>query len=683
MATLTFDPVAKLMTVDAPDTEITIQELHNLCVDYEDELVNLATDRIVSSAGKEPLGGGVSVGITLTLINDWQLAFEARSGPTYIQCQVSGGNLVADNVNGAIYPTAFTQVLITASSSATTSDLEAIQYGSYSNGVWIDVAGTSGTSYPIGTPETPVNNLDDAHTIAEEKGFTNFYFTSDYTFDNTVSLLDGYKFHGQSPQITTFTFESGCVLVECEFFDAELTGDETGIVGFHNCLIYNLGSVGLVPSSVDVIAKNCFFKGTVSLPSNYSGVMTAVDCWALPNGGGDPPVIDMGNSTASVQARNWSGLLTFENSTNATDIRVFLASGGVILDSSVTAGDFLISGNGTLTDNSTSVTELHIDGLVNKELITQSTWDRVYLDVDNGTSGTVFPQGTLESPVDNLTDALTIASDNNTSIIMLGGTLVLGQDVSGKEFIGWKNGKVDLNNQPCLATRFKECKVTGTQASLGLFFDCRIDDLQGMNGNYIGCYFLNTTPLVVAASANIMLNNCRSQVPGSDSPVFDLSNGGIGFNNRAYSGGIRICNSTDVGNILTSEFIAGKFNFDNTNTAGTFVVRGVVDVTNIDDSGGATVVLTGSTANLTNLDVEVSSRSNFDPSLDEVTTDTASRTASKADIATLQAQLNELYLLNGLDATKQLTVTPTSRVVGGISQTLGGDGVNVSTVKRN
>ena len=135
---LSFNEVNKIITVLSPDVEITIQNLLNSIRDWESELSSLDIPEVCSCAGKEPLGGGVEVGLTLTLLDDWQLAFEARLGPEYIQCRVSGGNIVALNVNGPIYPTAFTQVLITASSSATQLDLEAIRYASFGGGVTID-----------------------------------------------------------------------------------------------------------------------------------------------------------------------------------------------------------------------------------------------------------------------------------------------------------------------------------------------------------------------------------------------------------------------------------------------------------------------------------------------------------------------------------------------------------------
>ena len=193
-----FDKENKIITIEAPAVEITIQNLLNAIREYEDELSSMDIPVIASAAGKEDLGGGVSVGITLTLLDDWQLAFEARGGADYIQCRVSGGNLVAVNVNGAIYPTAFTQVLITASSSATLQELDAIQYASFNGGVSVDVSSSyNGTTFPTGTPQEPVNNLTDAHLISINRGLTKIYVINDLPLDTTIDFSE-HIFQGNS-----------------------------------------------------------------------------------------------------------------------------------------------------------------------------------------------------------------------------------------------------------------------------------------------------------------------------------------------------------------------------------------------------------------------------------------------------------------------------------------------------
>jgi len=107
------------MTVPSPDTSITCQEIYDQCRDYEDEPANMDLSSLISGAGKDSLGGSQYVGLTITLLDGWRLAFEARPGPTWVSCTVTGGNMVAVNVydNNPIYPTAYTQVQIRQSTS--------------------------------------------------------------------------------------------------------------------------------------------------------------------------------------------------------------------------------------------------------------------------------------------------------------------------------------------------------------------------------------------------------------------------------------------------------------------------------------------------------------------------------------------------------------------------------------
>ncbi len=125
---ITFDKVNKWIVITIPDTEVTIQELINAIRDYEDELVNLDIPKIADCSGKEELGGGVYVGLTLKLI-DWKLKFEDRPGPDYVVCNVRGGNLVAYDTTleeyvNPIQPASYVTVTLTSSSSATLQELQ-------------------------------------------------------------------------------------------------------------------------------------------------------------------------------------------------------------------------------------------------------------------------------------------------------------------------------------------------------------------------------------------------------------------------------------------------------------------------------------------------------------------------------------------------------------------------------
>ena len=111
----------RVVTVASPETSINIQDIVDTLREWEDELINLEQPKILDASGKEDLGGGLSLVVTVKLLNA-RFAFEARPGPTWVQCEVFGGNLTAvDDVGDpidAIETTAFTQVLQTSASSS-------------------------------------------------------------------------------------------------------------------------------------------------------------------------------------------------------------------------------------------------------------------------------------------------------------------------------------------------------------------------------------------------------------------------------------------------------------------------------------------------------------------------------------------------------------------------------------
>jgi hypothetical protein len=119
--TLEFSQIDQVVRVPAPDTIVTIQEIWNQSQEWLHAPGNMDTQDFLSAGGKEDLGVGVQVGITLTLVNNWRVEFEPRLGPGYEGCIVEGGNLVAENSfsNNPIKPSAFTQVVIQQSSSPT------------------------------------------------------------------------------------------------------------------------------------------------------------------------------------------------------------------------------------------------------------------------------------------------------------------------------------------------------------------------------------------------------------------------------------------------------------------------------------------------------------------------------------------------------------------------------------
>jgi hypothetical protein len=116
-----------VVLVKSPDIEATVQEVVDAIRDFEDEPSNLDLDPILVASGKDPLGA-ISVGVTITLLNGAQVQFEARPGPGWVVCNLSGGNVVArvgDEASATQFPiknSPFVNGFIAQSASATLLD---------------------------------------------------------------------------------------------------------------------------------------------------------------------------------------------------------------------------------------------------------------------------------------------------------------------------------------------------------------------------------------------------------------------------------------------------------------------------------------------------------------------------------------------------------------------------------
>jgi len=94
-----WDVSPRIITVASPSLTIIIQDLLDTMRAHEEYPHNMAFPRLARASGKEALGGGLQVGITLILENAL-VEFEDRLGPSFVQCSVTGGNILAEDANG-------------------------------------------------------------------------------------------------------------------------------------------------------------------------------------------------------------------------------------------------------------------------------------------------------------------------------------------------------------------------------------------------------------------------------------------------------------------------------------------------------------------------------------------------------------------------------------------------------
>lgn len=85
----------RLIIIPSPQTDITIQELVNAIRDWEDSDVGGSYEYLIDATGKQTLGAGLQVGITLQL-NNAQLQFEP------INTVHASGLATADDPNGKL-----------------------------------------------------------------------------------------------------------------------------------------------------------------------------------------------------------------------------------------------------------------------------------------------------------------------------------------------------------------------------------------------------------------------------------------------------------------------------------------------------------------------------------------------------------------------------------------------------
>ena len=569
---LLYDKIAKVITIPAPTTEITIQTLLNEIRTFEASQPTLDIDQIASAAGKEPLGGGVSVGVTLTLLNNWRIAFEARSGPTWIQCRVNGGNLVGFAGADVIYPTAFVQVLITASSSATTSELEAIQYASYQESVWIDVVnGTHGTLYPWGTPFKPVANLVDAAAIAATYGFKQYRFVGDFTFV-PGDVVYNKDLIGEGFQKSTFTFIEGSVTAYCEVIDAKITGVAIGIVGITRGHLMDAAISALVPASGDFVCNQSLVEGIIGIPANYTGTLKVLDCWA---GGvsSSRPIVNIHGATCNAIVRNFSGGIEIQNMSAPTcDVSMDIISGTLVLASSVTGGTITANGIGRIVDNSSGAT-VNIGGLLSDETITRTTWDTVHINTISGTAGTAFPIGTSSRPVSNLADALTIANKLGIKKFSGVGEITITTACEGLTFIGYgdpENSRIHMNGKTFTSCEFQKVLVTGSMIAIGCSFShSYITDVTNISGSFDYCSFEGS----IKIEAGKTLSSIKTIIEG-DNTVFDLQHSSATASMDIDSGWSQFVNAV-TGSLIELNVKGGEVTLDASCTGGEYYLEGI------------------------------------------------------------------------------------------------------------
>lgn len=273
----------------------------------------------------------------------------------------------------------------------------AIEYSSFQGAVHLNTTTIyTGTVFPVGTPQRPVNNLTDALLIASTRGFTKLMIYNDLDLSDSYNL-DGFTIQAVSESVVltidTIASVNDLTLKNLTVADSVLDGN----VDIRDCLVRDV-------SYVNGYIHNCGLAGTITLGGDRKSVIS--DCYTVDQD--DPPIVDMGGSGNDLAMPNYSGVVTFTNLNGVSnELGIGLDAGSVTLDSTIVAGTIIVSGVGLLYDNSTGAAVVNTDGIVNKEQVSNAVWDSIL--ADHTTEGTFG--GELATQSDILVESPAIIAD--------------------------------------------------------------------------------------------------------------------------------------------------------------------------------------------------------------------------------------------------------------------------------
>lgn len=481
-----FSQSPRVAVVRDPSTELTAQDMVDTLRKFEDSTSGITELKLIEASGKNNLGGGVKVGVTVEG-QDTQVSFEGRTNTAQIgsvtttddvlvankltlhdatasfitneikrgslvinftdqsiaevysvkseiellvqapvnginndfslgdfyhvynvvQCELSGGNIVAVDGNGfelsPVVPTAFTQVVRTASSSATQTDLEAIQYSSYQNAVWLDVVkGLSGTAFPAGTREYPSNNVNDSVSIAQNKGFDTIQFMHDLEL-GAGHDVSGMHLIGNGKSKSLLTILPEALTADCHVKECTVTGTMDGNSEFSFCSVMDIHYVN------GTMYKCLLEPGTIILDNN--SIMHALECDSgIP--GESTPIINMGGSGQGLGMRGYDGGIKLINKTGPEAVSIDLSSGQVKIDTAtVINGTIVVRGVGKVIEATTG--ENMPSGLWGNMVLLNETingiqqyemWQMMGLDIDAPIDGETPGEVTVGNMKQNITD---------------------------------------------------------------------------------------------------------------------------------------------------------------------------------------------------------------------------------------------------------------------------------------
>lgn len=372
---VTFDGQNKIIQVDPGVTSVDVRTIYSRWKEWVMLSDNAKWAKAFRVTGGDPIGGGLFSPIFFFLVNGWTLRPDDTSGDHELTVSL---NLYSDPDTAPRFTTVAGVTISNKTSDAAITNIDLLEFSSFQNAVTIDViGGTAGTAFPKGTPQSPVNNLDDALTIAQARGIGTLSLIGDFDFNGTQNI-SGYSIIGESRERTEITIAPSVTISNVEFDNLTIvSGTLDGEAVAKNCTIVDL-------DYVNGIIESCILEGTITL--GFGTIAHILDSWSGVVGN-NTPTIDLGGSGQSLTLRNYNGGIKLINKTGPESVSIDMASGQVKIAASVTDGTIICRGVGEISENFSTGTAVVIDKMLNVNTIAGQVWDT---DLSSHTDATTF-----------------------------------------------------------------------------------------------------------------------------------------------------------------------------------------------------------------------------------------------------------------------------------------------------
>ena len=218
-------------------------------------------------------------------------------------------------------------------------------YSSFQGAVWVDVANgfpdEGSPNVPNGNTERPVNNIQLAVTIAQERGFRTIQVIGDLALGAGDDVRE---FHiiGTSHVHDVITVGADCMCNKTKFSSFQISGKLDGDSEITDCVVGDL-------TYFNGHVHDSMLDGVITLDGNANAIIDDCAMLNILN----VPVIDCNYSNQNLVMTNFSGSLKLINSGINNNIGIGSDAIDLEIDASCSDGIIAVSGTGSVKDNST------------------------------------------------------------------------------------------------------------------------------------------------------------------------------------------------------------------------------------------------------------------------------------------------------------------------------------------